>query len=84
MSGNSVLSKMISSVKNARVGKNLSFVAVNSGVVRGCLDVLIQLGYISGYKVSEDTRTVYAVVNSVFGDKAISNIVAISKPSKRF
>lgn len=84
MSGNTTLSKMISSIKNTRVSKNFTLKIDNSIFTRNVLDVIIKLGYISGYKVSDDSRKLDVAVNKIFSEKAIENIGLISKSSRRF
>lgn len=71
-------------LKNSSLAGNKHTVAPNSKYIRNISDLLIKNGYILGYKVSEDQKTIKVELAYTDDQPKISDVKLFSKSGRRW
>ena len=77
------IADMLARIRNAQLTDKKTVSFPNSKIKRAILDVLKQEGFIEGYQVSEDARTIEMQIKYYIGRPVIERLRRYSRPGLR-
>ncbi len=75
---------LFSIIKQGFINKKLKVKVRNNLYFLSLVEILYKQGYIRGYSISKDSRTIFIFLKYFYKKSVITNLFITSKPSKRF